>query len=134
LGSRFQWELCDNFIYQADGWKDADLDNNLSRLRAAFDNIQREADFRKQLEFRRPENRDRLVWAFKTKQDQNAVDENLAKQQTLKEDFMQGIEKKNIDQIKSCLKQLQVLNMQLVVRVAKRYEELLQEIPLEILE
>jgi hypothetical protein len=43
LGSRFQWELCDNYIYQVPGWTDADLENNMIKLKATFDNIQREA-------------------------------------------------------------------------------------------
>jgi len=130
LASRLQWEICDNYIYQVPNWTDADLANNLITLKATFDNIHREGDFRKQLEFPRPGMRDRLVWAFDTIQDQNYVEDNLANQRSWKVKLMQGIENKDRSEVILCLKKLQVLNVELAAKVAKRYEERLRKVPL----
>ena len=130
LGSRFQWELCTRYLEELQRWSThSAIENGCRAIRESFDNIQREAELREKREFHGNRDRDRLIWAFESFEDQRYIGDNLTQQARYKQDLIEALEDENLQQIEHLLKTLQRLNMLLVVRISKRYAELLKRIP-----
>jgi len=134
LGNRFQWELCDKYLTQLPGWKtDEQITVGCEAIARSLSNIDKETAIREQREFpdeMRRRDRDRLLFAFSDKDDQREVAANLDRQQSQKTELRQSLCDRRLDKCEVLLKNLQGLNMLLVAKIAQRYTQVLQEVPL----
>jgi hypothetical protein len=126
LGSRLQWEVYDKYVNSLKRVSsESELQQVCVNLSKAKDNIEKEARFRKQVEYHGNDTRDRLVWAFESKEDQDNVENNLLKQKEVKTDLDRAIRSKNVLEITNNLERLQILNLQLMQKISARYNQIL---------
>jgi hypothetical protein len=127
LGSRLQWEVYDRFIpVLSDDYADGDDEGLVEQVSELIDDIERDAAYRENLEYEGSTTRDRLVWAFETR-DWPSLEENIGNQRRLKNQLKSMINQKNCTGVLSNLRELQALNTDLVTKVARRYNEILSE-------
>lgn len=135
LGSRFQWELCNRFLIELRDWhSDEDRSHGCDAILRTMDNIHEEAMYRERWEFpneERRRERDRLVWAFDSIEDQRVVAGNLNKQNDFKEALRIALRERKMEEIEVLLRNLQGLNMLLVDKICARYGALLAQVPRE---
>lgn len=130
LGGRLHWEVYDRYQHRIDRWPEKELPDGCKRILAAMDNVEQEAQFRKQAESDGEEQEgDRLLWAFPEKQ-RKEIGDNLAAQEKHKKQLRTALQEANKAEVLNRLPELRRLNSELTVAVAQRYHELLSEMTL----
>jgi hypothetical protein len=127
LAARLHWEVYDRFMRDIRNWNDEMmLRDGCRQLLDTLDNIEREADARRENETEGPTQGDRLLWAFDSKESRAMLDHNLFQQDKIKTDLRKELAECKIEKIQSALTDLRDLNGEIAIAVCNRYRELLE--------
>ncbi|MEH2236883.1 hypothetical protein [Nostoc sp.] len=130
LGARLQWEVCDSYLLQLDTWQGMGTEairKGLQKVKVSFENIEEDAKIRGQAEAPGQRNKDRLRDSFDSEEERLTIAKNMSEQEPHKQTLCNADHQENVDEVKFALIELARLNKIVIVMVAKRYFQLLND-------
>lgn len=130
LGSRLQWEVCNNYLPQIDRWQREGIEaiqKALQQVKNSFENIEEDAKIRSQGEAPGQRNEDRLRDSFKSEDEKQIIASNLLEQEKYKQTLRSADTQNNVNEVRIALTELSRLNGIVTAMVARRYSQLLNE-------
>ncbi len=122
LGARLQWEVCDNYLGQLDRWQqNGILEKGIERIKESYNNIEKDAEIRGVEQ----KNEDRVRDSFDSKRDKEELAKNISEQWKYKKALLEADDATDVSTIKDALTQLASLNSELMIKVSRRYSELI---------
>ena len=130
LGARLQWEVCANYWPQLDTWQRNGIEaiqKGLRKVKVSFENIEEDAKIRGQAEAPGWSNKDRLRDSFDSEEERLTIAKNMLEQEPHKQTLCNADKQNNVDKVRDALTELARLNNIVMVMVAKRYSQLLND-------
>ena len=136
LGRRLQWEVSEKYLRELDCCQQKskeEIRKVLKQVKGSFENIEKDADVRKKGEVCREgdsenTNTERLKNSFHSEEEKKIIEDNLREQKPHKETLLKADTLDNVDAVRNALTELKRLNLIVLRMLAKRFQQLLDEI------